>query len=306
MKRRAITMIGIAAVFGAASIFVADIWVKSAASARVQEMAVPAAPAAPAVEFSTIVVASAPLRFGMELDRAQLAEIPWPQNSLPEGSFATIDALMAEGGRAVLSPIEPNEPVLLAKLSGPDGRATLSNMLAPGMRAVSIRTDEIAGVGGFVTPGDRVDIVLTRDAGAIEEVANSASGAAGSTLTSEVVLENVKILTVGQGADMRQTSPQVVQSVTVEVTSEGAQKITLARSIGTLSLSLRSAGGEGDAADGLTTIKSFGGSVAASLKQTAGSIVESVAEPEEPRFKTVIVTRGMEPQQSYQVVAPQE
>lgn len=306
MKGRAITMIGIAAVFGAVSIFVADIWVKSAANARVQEMAVPAEPAAPAIQLNTIVVATAPLRFGMELDAAQLSEMPWPQDSLPEGSFATIEELLAEGGRAVLSPIEPNEPVLLAKLSGPNGRATLSNMLMPGMRAVTVRTDEIAGVGGFVMPGDRVDIVLTRDSGAIEEVANSASGAAGSTLTSEVVLENVKVLTVGQGADSRQISPQVVNSVTVEVTSEGAQKITLARSIGTLSLSLRAAGGEGGAADGLTTIKSFGGSVSAGVTEAAATFVESVSEPEEQRFKTVIVTRGMEPQQSYQVVAPQK
>jgi pilus assembly protein CpaB len=306
VKGRAVTMIGIAAVFGAVSIFVADIWVKSAANARVQEMSVPAGPAEPAVEFKTLVVATEPLRFGMELDRTQLAEIPWPQDSLPEGAFATIDVLLAEG-RAVLSPIEPNEPVLLAKLSGPDGRATLSNMLAPGMRAVTIRTDEIAGVGGFIMPGDRVDIVLTRDAGAIEEVASNANGAAGSTLTSEVVLDNIKVLSVGQGADLRQTTPQIVNSVTVEVTTEGARKIALARSIGTLSLSLRAAAGEGGAADGLTTIKSFGGSVSGGVTEAAVSLVESLAaESEGPKFKTVIVTRGMEPQQTYQVVAPQE
>ena len=105
----------------------------------------------------------------MELDRAQLIGNPWPQDSLPHGAFATVDALLAEGSRVVLSPMEANEPVLLAKLSGPNGRATLSNLLTPGMRAVTIKTDEIAGVGGFITPGDRVDIVLTRDAGAIDE-----------------------------------------------------------------------------------------------------------------------------------------
>ena len=140
----------------------------------------------------------------------------------------------------MLSPIETSEPVLLAKLSGANGRATLSNLLSPGMRAVTIKTDEIAGVGGFVTPGDRVDIVLTRDAGAIEEVSGNAAGAAGSTITTEIVVENAKVLTVGQGADERQTSPQIVNSVTIEVTVDGAQKIALARNVGTLSLSLRS------------------------------------------------------------------
>lgn len=304
MKGKAITMVGIAAVVGAISIFAADMWLKSEANARV-EVAV-ATPVQPAVAFNTIVVANAPLRFGMTVDRAQLSEIPWPQDSLPQGAFAKVDELLAAGSRMVLSPIEPNEPVLLAKLSGPNGRATLSNLLAPGMRAVTIRIDEIAGVGGFVTPGDRVDVVLTRDAGEIQEVSHNAEGASGSTITSEVVVENVKVLSVGQGADERQTAPQVVNSVTVEVDSAGAQKIALARNVGTLSLSLRSAEEAGQSADGLVTIGAFGGSVAASVTGAAASLVEAVtAEPEGPKYKTVIVTRGTVPQ-SYQVVSPEE
>ena len=229
-------MIGIAAVFGAISIFAADHWVKSAANARIDpiEVSVPV-PDEPKLEFGTIVVAAAPLRFGMELDRAQLSEIPWPQDNLPVGAFGSVDELLADGSRVVLSPMETSEPVLLAKLSGANGRATLSNLLAPGMRAVAIKTDEIAGVGGFIMPGDRVDIVLTRDAGAIQEVSDNAAGAAGSTITTEVVVENAKVLTVGQGADQRQTSPQVVNSVTVEVSVDGATKVALARNVGALS-----------------------------------------------------------------------
>ncbi|TIN48518.1 MAG: Flp pilus assembly protein CpaB, partial [Mesorhizobium sp.] len=74
--------------------------------------------------------------YGMALDRAQLSEIPWSQEAVPQGAFTTINALLADGSRVVLSPIEVNEPVLLTKLSGPNGRATLSNMMTPGMRAV--------------------------------------------------------------------------------------------------------------------------------------------------------------------------
>ncbi|TIO47516.1 MAG: Flp pilus assembly protein CpaB, partial [Mesorhizobium sp.] len=121
-------------------------WVKSQARAQSeQKTASIVVPHEAKVEFKTIVVANAPLRYGMQLDRSQLTEIPWPQDSLPQGAFPTVDKLLAEGSRVVLSPIEVNEPVLLAKLSGPNGRATLSNMLSPGMRAVTIRTDEIAG-----------------------------------------------------------------------------------------------------------------------------------------------------------------
>ncbi|MEW9836006.1 Flp pilus assembly protein CpaB [Mesorhizobium marinum] len=293
-------MIGIAAVFGAISIFAADLWVKSAASQRIDPIEV-SVPVPDVPKFNTIVIASAPLRFGMELDRAQLTEIPWPQDNLPEGAFGSIDEVLADGSRVVLSPIETSEPVLLAKLSGANGRATLSNLLSPGMRAVTIKTDEIAGVGGFITPGDRVDIMLTRDAGAIQEVSQNASGASGSTITTEVVVENAKVLTVGQGADERQTSPQVVGSVTVEVSVDGANKIALARNVGALSLSLRSSNDASAAGDGITTISAFGGSVAAG----ASALIESMtAEPEGPKFKTVIVTRGMQPQ-AYQVVQPQ-
>ena len=298
-------MIGIAAVFGAISIFAADLWVKSAANARIDpiEVSVPA-PDEPRIEFTKIVVAAAPLRFGMELDRAQLNEIPWPQDNLPEGAFSSVDELLADGSRVVLSPIETSEPVLLAKLSGANGRATLSNLLSPGMRAVTIKTDEIAGVGGFITPGDRVDVVLTRDAGAIQEVSDNAAGAAGSTITTEVVVENAKVLTVGQGADERQTSPQVVNSVTVEVSVEGAKKVALARNVGSLSLSLRSSNDVSAAGDGVTTISSFGGSVAGDAADAAGGFFDRMtAEPVGPKLKTVIVTRGLKAE-SYQVVQP--
>ncbi|WP_192243749.1 Flp pilus assembly protein CpaB [Mesorhizobium silamurunense] len=299
-------MIGIAAVFGAISIFAADFWVKSQAKAESeQKVASIVAPQEPKVEFKTIVVASAPLRYGVQLDRSQLTEIPWPQDSLPQGAFPTIDKLLAEGSRVVLSPIEVNEPVLLTKLSGPNGRATLSNMLSPGMRAVTIRTDEIAGVGGFITPGDRVDVVLTRDAGEIQEVSKNAQGAAGSTVTSEIVVSDAKVLSVGQGADERKTEPQIANSVTLEVTNEGAQKVALARTVGTLSLSLRSAADASASSNGLTTISSFGGSVAANADASAASLVNAVAkEPEEPKFKTVIVSRG-EKVEEYKVPSKQ-
>ena len=295
-------MIGIAAVVGAVSIFVADYWIRSTAQARVERLSASVEiPATPQVEFKSIVVAAQPLRYGMALESAMLTEIPWPQAALPEGAFTMIDALLAEGNRVVLSPIAPNEPVLLAKLSGVNGRASLSNLLTPGMRAVTIKTDEIAGVGGFVTPGDRVDVVLTRNAGRINEVEGNASGASGSTLTSEVVLENVRVVSVGQDADSSGVDPQVASSVTLEVTAEGAQKIALARNIGSLSLSLLAAAEGGLAAKGLTTISAFGGSVASGVSAMAASVVEKVAEPEQPKTRTIMVTRGGGEPQSYKV-----
>ena len=303
MKRKAVTMIGIAAVMGAVSIFAADFWLKSQASA-IQPVVIQA-DTEPRVEFKTIVVAKESLRFGMEITADQLAEIPWPNDSLPEGAFSNAAEVLAQGSRVILSPVEQNEPVLLAKLSGPGGRATLSNLLTPGMRAVTIRVDEIAGVGGFITPGDRVDVVLTRDAGNVEEVSDVAQGASGSTITTETVLENVKVLTVDQGADERNTGPKVASSVTVEVTTDGANKVTLARSIGTLSLSLRSAIDDSSGGSGLTTVSTFGGSTAGGIVQAAANLFAPSAEEEKKKFSTVIVTRGMQPE-TYKVPSPQE
>lgn len=295
-------MIGIAAVVGGMSIFAANIWIRSAADARVAEMKPAPEPRKPQATFDTIVVAKVPLRYGTELERSQLAEIPWSRKSLPEGAFGSIDAALSKGSRVVLSAIGANEPVLLSKLSGPDGRATLSNRLTPGMRAVTIRTDEIAGVGGFVTPGDRVDVVLTRDVGEVDEVSANASGAAGSTIATEIVVSNARVLSVGQGADESATTPRVVNSVTIEVTPEGAQKVSLARNVGTLSLTLRSAGESGGGAEGLTTISAFGGSITSRAGESAGTLF--AADDQAPRFETVVVTRGMTKPESYKVVAP--
>jgi pilus assembly protein CpaB len=305
VKNKALTMIGIAVLFGGLSIFAADIWLKSQAEARVETaVPIPDRTETAAIKFGTIVVADESLAFGRPLAEAKLREIPWPVESMPEGAFASLGDLSAAGGRVVLTSIQPNEPILLGKLSGPGGRATLSNLLSPGMRAVTIRVDEIAGVGGFVAPGDRVDVVMTRDAGAIEEVSSNARGAAGSTIATEIVVENVRVLSVGQAADERQTAPTVASSVTLEVTVDGAQKVALARSIGSLSLSLRAGADAAVAGGALTTISAFGGSAFSNASSKGAVIMDALsAEPEGPGVRTVIVTRGIEPQ-AYEVVVP--
>src|SRR5207247_2597579 len=125
--------------------------------------------------------------------------------------------------------IEENEPILGSKITGPGQRATLSAMLRDGMKAVTIRVNDVEGVAGFVLPGDRVDVALTRQ--------NDKAGA-----TSDVVLQNARVLAIDQVADERSDKPSVVKAVTLEVDTPAAQKLSLAASIGTLSLMLRKAG----------------------------------------------------------------
>jgi pilus assembly protein CpaB len=136
---------------------------------------------------------------------------------------------MSGGRRVVLAAIEANEPVLALKITGPGQRATLSSLVKPGMKAVTIRVNDVEGVGGFVLPGDHVDIVLTRQ---IEK----------GSATTQVVLQNTRVLAVDQIADDRAAKATVAKSVTLEVDTVDAQKLWLASSVGSLSLLLRKAG----------------------------------------------------------------
>ena len=303
LKNRLVPMLGLAVVFGGLSIFLADSLVKKSAHAD-QVMVIQAPAPQKQAEFKKIVVAKAALRYGAALSPDVLTEIDWPADALPAGAFASIAELTGGGRRVVLSPVEPNEPVLSAKLSGVDGRATLANLLEPGKRAVTIRVDDISGVAGFVTPGDRVDVVLTRQQ-KTSEIANAeiqAQAAQPGEFGSEVILEDIKVLTADQNLDERTVTPGVAKAVTIEVSTEQAQKVALAQQIGTLYLLLRAAGDQEAAQSGTVTVSDLDGrktpvsaAVGAPTKSWLGLTNDG------PKFRTMTVTRGHAPE-TYSVV----
>lgn len=218
-------MVSFAVVFGLLAVFIAQAWLNAQAERRLRSLE--AQKKQPAT--NTIVVAAQRLPFGVELAKEHLREIPWASEALPQGAFATISALLSAGKRIVLAPVEADEPVLAVKITGPGQRATLSAIVGEGMKAVSVRVNDVEGVGGFVLPGDRVDVVLTRQ---VEK----------NNATTEVVLQNARVLAVDQSADDRSSKAAVAKAVTLEVDTLGAQKIWLAASVGSLSLLLRKAG----------------------------------------------------------------
>jgi pilus assembly protein CpaB len=179
-----------------------------------------------------IVVAAQPLAYGAELANDNVVEIPWSTNVLPDGAFKSKDELFKDGKRIALSRFESNEPILTSRVTGPGQRASLSTLIDPGMRAVTIRVDDVRGVAGFVMPSDRVDVVLSRLDG--DNKSNS---------YADVLLQNVKVLAVDQLSNEGQDKPAVAKAVTVEVSTEQAQKLVLAAGVGNLSLVLRQAGG---------------------------------------------------------------
>lgn len=178
---------------------------------------------------NTVVVAAEQISFGERLIPSKVREIEWSGDLLPQGSFTTIEDLIKddseENARFALTAIAIGEPVLTNKVTIPGQRAKLSTALTPGMKAVSIRVNDVLGVAGFVLPGDRVDILLTRGSGVDAFV--------------DVLLQGVKVLAIDQIADDRKDQPSVVRTVTFEVNTEEAQKLVLAGNVGTLSLALR-------------------------------------------------------------------
>jgi len=225
VRTSTIVMIAFAVVFGLLAVFIAQSWLNSQAEMRMKSLEANKKP----IATRTIVVASKSLRFGSELSGGALREIPWPEQAIPAGAFATVADLTKDGRRVVLSPIEANEPILGWKITGPGQRATLSAMLRDGLKAVTIRVNDVEGVAGFVLPGDYVDVALTRQN---EKIA----------ATSDIILQSARVLAIDQMADERSDKPSVVKAVTLEVDTVGAQKISLAASIGTMSLILRKAG----------------------------------------------------------------
>jgi pilus assembly protein CpaB len=225
VRASTIVMIGFAVVFGLLAVFIAQVWLNNQAAMRAKKMEAHDKP----IATQTIVVAAKPLRFGTELNASMLKEMPWPEQALPAGAFHKVHDVLAGGRRVVLTAIEPNEPVLALKITGAGERATLSALVHKGMKAVTIRVNDVEGVGGFVLPGDRVDVVLTRQ---IDK----------GQATTEVVLQNARVLAVDQSADERAAKATVPKSVTLEVNTIEAQKVWLASSVGNLSLLLRKAG----------------------------------------------------------------
>lgn len=177
----------------------------------------------------TIVVATKPLAFGSQLTADNTLEIPWSTAALPDGAFATKEALLKDGRRMTLALIAKNEPILRSKITAANQPATLSSMLAPGKRAVTVRVDDVRGVAGFIQPGDLVDVVLIRT------MADSRSNES----YSEVILQSAKVLAIDQVTGEHTEQPTIAKAVTLEVGVEEAQKILLATNIGRLSLILR-------------------------------------------------------------------
>lgn len=196
------------------------------ATYNMMQKAEPPAPAA-ATPAEPVVVAAADLSLGDAITAEHLRVARFPKGESPEGSFANPGDVV---GRSVVVAIVRNEPILTAKLAPKEAGSGLPPAIPSGMRGVSVRVNEVIGVAGYVLPGNHVDVIAT--ASPTQQVQDT---------TTKVVLTNVPVLTAGTKLeqDQKDGKPMQVTVVTLLVTPEQAERLTLASTEGKVQLALR-------------------------------------------------------------------
>ncbi|MCU9840228.1 Flp pilus assembly protein CpaB [Ruegeria sp. WL0004] len=187
-----------------------------------------AAQASTESETVSVLVASRDISFGEAIRPGTLTTIDWPRTALPSGVFTNSGDLLPTDGsppRRARRPIAQGELILQNKVSDYGEKVTIVQSIGDNHRAIAIEVDAETAVGGFVTPGDRVDIVMT--AGAKEN------------LRAVTILQNIRVIGVDQEADVQTDQPSIARTVTVAVTPDQGQRLALAQRAGKLSLTLR-------------------------------------------------------------------
>lgn len=279
---RALVMVIISIIIGLGAVVLASRWVNEQAT----------------VQSSKVVVAATDIDLGTPLAPQMLKVADWPKGSEPAGAFNDIKVLDT---RVLKTSVSRGEPVLESKLAPLGATGGLSAVIKEGNRAMTVRVNDVVGVAGFALPGNYVDIVVNT----VDEMAKAANG---NNSISKIVLEHILVLAVAQEQNRDETKPKVVNAVTLEVTPEQAEKLDLARSVGSLSLVLRNqidsslaatSGStkkdllNGDTQPAALPVATNAKSEVAAAKPVVKKVVrrKAVAKPAEP-YEQVEVVRG--------------
>jgi len=223
-------------VFGGIAVFIARGWINTAIESEFERTVnVVEAHAVSAPRMESVVVVNADHSFGDVLTPELLRVVDMPKGTVPSGAYASISDLFTgeEKSTYAIAQISKHEILLPHKITVPGVKGSLSAIVTEGMRAVSVRINDVAGVAGFVTPGDRVDVIYTWD---------ETSRRNGNALKSRILLQNILVLGIDQNMKVDTSSAKVGKTVTLEVRNEDGQKLHLAQDTGRLSLTLRALG----------------------------------------------------------------
>ncbi|MGL6044813.1 MAG: Flp pilus assembly protein CpaB [Sandaracinobacteroides sp.] len=231
-----------------------------------------------------VIVAAKPLKFGDKIAAESIKTQPWP-GALPADAYADPREAIGDGNRTILRDVKEGELLVATAITGGAGRLASSTLLGADMRAVSIPVSEVSGAGGFLAPGDRVDVYLTRS---FQDEVSYAG----------LIVQGARVLAVGQVSDTSASEPAVVKSTTIEVTPAEAQKLALAQTFGQLHLSLRATGDESRVpAQTVTAAEMFGMRPPPKENASAAPAAASSAPPRPrpiPGGAEVRVVRGTE------------
>jgi pilus assembly protein CpaB len=180
------------------------------------------------VKVVKVVVAAVPMQLGARLQPQQLRLADWPEAAPLPGTFTRIEDCV---GRALITSVVENEPILDQKLAPREAGAGLPAAIPQGFRAVAVRVDDVVDVAGFVAPGTMVDVLMTGD---LEASAGSRNS------VTRTILEDVRVLAAGQKVEQdKEGKPQTVSVVTLLVDPEQADKLAMASTEGKIHLALR-------------------------------------------------------------------
>jgi len=212
IKRRGFILITISLALGLGAAWVASNWINGRLNAT----------AAP-VTTAPVVVASMAIPFGTKIEPRHVGVIELPPGTVPDGHFSEI--AQVEGQIATQSVLQ-GEILRKERFSEHAGGSTLSALVSPKMRAVTVRVNDVIGVAGFLLPGNRVDVIAARMDQSRRAV-------------TETILRDVKVLAVDQTARTEKDEPVVVRAVTLEMTPPQAELLVKAREEGEIQLTLR-------------------------------------------------------------------
>src|SRR5438270_8776549 len=180
-----------------------------------------------------VTVAASQMAYGSDITADKIRFVDYPNSSIPPGAFTNAAQLMPAGKKRVaLLPISVNELILPGKISAIGEGASIAALLPDGMRAATVRINDVSGVAGFVQPNDSVDVLITR----------TVPGDQSNSQLSDVLLQNVRVMAIDQESKNADGSPKVAKTATLQVSPVDAQKLVLAQEVGSLSLVLRKPG----------------------------------------------------------------
>ncbi len=236
-----------------------------------------------------IVVAATDIQIGTKIDEKMVKIAAFPRQSLPPGGGIT--DIKSVSGRVAIRPITAGDAITEQKLmpkEGAPGAGIMTYLVPQGHRAVTVAVNEVAGVAGFLTPADRVDVVVTtQPPGSQERI-------------SKIVLQNVPILATGQITQQKEGKPVIVPTVTLDLTPDDSEKLVLASSQGQLQMLLRNIADTGTVEAKGATIRKVLGYVERSEPKVVRRVVERkpapvrAARPAPPPVYSVEIIKGKE------------